>query len=221
MKELIEKLKTVQGLLVAFAAVFVVIPSVVNTALDAYRTIRNIPQGIQQQANHELFQRHFQEQPASSLPMVVKTDTGTLDVNIDIYRNGDIFVAYGDHTQWFPFETAKTAAGRFRIIATAEAAELKGEGAYQQRQENHDGSVVRERIYQNSVKETLVIDRNSGRILQRTTASVPDEPPRSGWSKSATPPTPLPQPAPGALPPDAKPFVASPIIIDVQNKANR
>ena len=70
MKELIEKLKTVQGLLVAFAAVFVVIPSVVNSALDAYRTIRNIPRGAQQQANHELFQRHFKEQPASSLPML-------------------------------------------------------------------------------------------------------------------------------------------------------
>lgn len=170
MKKLGEWLKTTQGVIVAITAVLLVTPALINSAVDVYRVVADIPTGGKERQNALLFERHFREQPMLTTPLFVKTSVGQLQMTIDVYENGDIFARYGQHAQWFPF-SADLHAENSGVISLAYAQgdpeELVPSGRYLQSERFEGRSVVRERIFENKVKQVLRIDRNTGTIIEQ------------------------------------------------------
>ncbi len=110
-KGIIAKISTFKGIVLSLTALFVVIPAMINSGIDVYNSIANIPDSIQERTNDELFKRHFKESPVFSQPIEVKTGSATLEMMLDVYENGDILIQYGDFKQWFPFKGASVAGG--------------------------------------------------------------------------------------------------------------
>lgn len=110
-KGIIARLSTFKGIIVSLTALLVVIPALINSGIDVYKSIANIPAGIQEKTNDELFKRHFKDAPIFSQPIEIKTGNATLEMLLDVYENGDIFVQYGDFSQWFPFKGVSVSRG--------------------------------------------------------------------------------------------------------------
>jgi hypothetical protein len=108
-KGIIAKISSFKGIVISLTALFVVIPAMINSGIDVYRSIAQIPDSIQEKTNDELFKRHFKESPVFSQPIEVKTGSATLEMMLDVYENGDILIQYGDFKQWFPFKGVSVA----------------------------------------------------------------------------------------------------------------
>ncbi|MEN9849318.1 MAG: hypothetical protein RL368_2058 [Pseudomonadota bacterium] len=182
-------IKTTQGVITGIVAVLVILPSLFNALIDVYISFFNIPKSINEHNNQQLFQSHFQEKPIHSGMNVIKTDTGNLSMKVSIYRNGDIFVEYGDYSQWFPYhppkELKKTSSGISWLISDAYAedyptglspCELAKQGeqtntnvatSYLLKDVRQGENVLRERIYADGCRETLSINVNTGQIMLR------------------------------------------------------
>ncbi len=174
MKKMIAWLKTLKGFIAALTAVLVVLPALVHSGIDVYNAVYNIPKGIKEKNNAELFQKHFRESPVFTAPVTVKGGGDTRQVSIDVYGNGDIFVLYGTNGQWFPFsaELSAPAALLVRAAYAGPSTAPVGSGSYVQTVTMDNGTVTQERIYANGVKETVRLDKNSGRILSRQTSTA-------------------------------------------------
>ncbi len=104
-------LKSTQGIFAGILAILVVLPSIINAGLDIYVTLFNIPRTIAEQYNQELFQEHFQKQPIHTGSTVIKTAEGAeLTIKLSVYDDGDIYVEYGNYSQWFPFKSSDNSA---------------------------------------------------------------------------------------------------------------
>ncbi|MDD2814174.1 MAG: hypothetical protein PHP00_00315 [Thiotrichaceae bacterium] len=189
-----EWIKTTQGIITGVLALLVILPSVFNAVIDVYISFFNIPKSINEHNNQQLFQSHFQEKPIHSGVNVIKTDTGNLSMKINIYRNGDIFVEYGDYSQWFPYnppKDVKKAANGAWFISEAYAADetptglspcelaKKGEQtntdvatSYLLKDTRQGDNLLRERIYMDGCRETLTINVNTGQIILRKLESI-------------------------------------------------
>ena len=119
-KGIIAKISSFKGIILSLTALFVVIPAMINSGIDVYKSIAKIPDSIQEKTNDELFKRHFRESPVFSQPIEVKTGSATLEMMLDVYENGDILIQYGDFKQWFPFKGIQVARG-LPFIGTAYA----------------------------------------------------------------------------------------------------
>lgn len=182
-------IKTTQGIITGIVAVLVILPSLFNAVIDVYISFFNIPKSINEHNNQQLFQSHFQEKPIHSGMNVIKTDTGNLSMKVSIYRNGDIFVEYGDYSQWFPYrppkDAKKTTSSLSWLISDAYAEDYSSglspcEIAKQGEQGNTNVAtsyllkdvrqgeyLLRERIYADGCRESLSINVNTGQIMQR------------------------------------------------------
>ena len=170
MKKLGEWLKTSQGVIVAITAVLLVTPALINSAVDVYHVVADLPIGGKERQNALLFKRHFREQPILTTPLFVKTSGGQLSMTIDVYENGDIFARYGRHAQWFPFSAdfhAKNSDMISFAYAQGDPEESEPRGRYLQSERFEGRSVVQERIFENKVKQVLRIDRNTGTIIEQ------------------------------------------------------
>ncbi len=196
MSDFKEWLKTTRGIIMSITAVIVVLPALINAFYDVYETALQIPEGIKERHNKALFEKHFQESPIFTKPMVINTGPAEMEMNIDIYENGDIFVRYGEYSQWFPINPDEIAfAGSFFRSTYAQAA-IRPEGNYKQLEWTEGKNIVQRRRYENGVIETIKFNRNTGKIVERTvtmekTAELPrelGETPREATGEPEPPP---------------------------------
>jgi len=161
-------LHSTKGLVASVSGVLVVLSSVVNTGHDLYISLSGAPRTVEEASQAALYKKHFQESPTLTQPLKVELEKWTVAVTVDVYKNGDIHLSVGDNTSWFPFNRVQRPS--LVRAAYAEPADTPS-GRYIQNQREEGGSIVRERSYENGFRETIVINRNTGRIIRRSTES--------------------------------------------------
>jgi hypothetical protein len=82
----------------------------INGAIDLYKAVANVPTNIYDKTNDELFKRHFGKQPIVSQPVAISSTNITVEMLLQVFESGDVFVRYGDLQQWLPFKPLKTTA---------------------------------------------------------------------------------------------------------------
>jgi hypothetical protein len=155
--------------------VLVVIPSLVNAAVDIYSSFEKLPKTESERINVELFKKYFNKQPVTVLPVPIKRSNGTVEVRFSIYEEGDVYVEFGRFTQWFPFpDDSETKHASLSVVAQAFAApvikgidnSLRGIGNYKQADRFVGTTLLRERNFQNGVTEQYRLDSLTGKILE-------------------------------------------------------
>ena len=168
----------VKGWVVGLTSVLVVIPALINAGFDIYSAALNVPKTESERINAELFRHYFNKEPLVTMPVPITTDRGTTTMKLSVYQAGDIYIEYGDYTRWFPIPVRKQAS--FSLVSNAYAQPSlpkQGEGAYSQTDRIEDNKIVRERIYSNGVKETIIINRNTGKIENKTISQIAKQSP--------------------------------------------
>ena len=100
-------------------AVLVAGAGVINGAIDLTKAIFKIPTNVYDKTNEELFKIHFNKKPVLSQPVEIKSASLTVQMLLQVYESGDLFVRYGDFQQWLPFKAPKSAA--FSLFSQAYA----------------------------------------------------------------------------------------------------
>lgn len=100
-------------------AVLVAGAAVINGAIDLTRAILKIPTNVYDRTNEELFKTHFNKKPVLSQPVEIKSASLTVEMLLQVYESGDLFVRYGDFQQWLPFKAPKSAS--FSLFSQAYA----------------------------------------------------------------------------------------------------
>jgi hypothetical protein len=156
----------------------VVLPSLINAGLDVYSSLLKLPKTEAERINEKLFRENFGKQPVATIPVPIKQNNGLVEVRFQIYDKGDVFVQFGNFSQWFPFPStedgAQKAAG-FSLMSNAYAVmppQPQGVGQYQQTDKMQDGAILREKTYENGVVESQVIDTRSGDILNSSARKI-------------------------------------------------
>ena len=168
----------VKGWVVGLTSVLVVIPALINAGFDIYSAALNVPKTEAERINAELFRHYFNKEPVVTMPVPITTGVGTTTMKLSVYEAGDIYIEYGDSTRWFPFPVRKQASS-FSLVSNAYAQPSlpkQGEGAYSQIDRIEDNKIVRERVYSNGIKETIVINRNTGKIENKTVTQAAKQP---------------------------------------------
>lgn len=184
-------LQSTQGIIASIIAVLVILPSLINATMDIYISLFNIPRTISEQYNQELFKKHFSALPIHTGASVIKTKEGAeLAIKLSVYENGDIYVEYGNYSQWFPFKPNNkdahlmdyfipTALAMQTVRASPCEEEVKAESIqssdffppmhyYIQTDSPLTGRTFqRERLYDDGCREITTIDINSGKIVER------------------------------------------------------
>jgi hypothetical protein len=164
--------------IVGLTAVLVVLPALINAGIDVYKAALNIPKTDAEQINMELFKKYFNKPPVAAFPVPIKYSLGTAEAKFSIYEEGDVFVEYGNSSQWFPFpKPLTTRAANVSFISQAiaqQANAARGIGAYRQTDRFDGPTLARERVYDNGVIEQQRIDPRSGEILEQATRPSSD-----------------------------------------------
>lgn len=163
------KFELVRNWIVGITGVLLVIPALINGGIDIYSSWQKLPKTKAEQLNEELFKKYFKKQPVAAFPVPIKQSNGTVEVKFSVYEEGDVFVEFGNFTQWFPFPATEKKVTSISLMSTAiaqEQASLKGFGRYQQSEWFEGAYIVRERLYENGIIERLNIDPRTGAILQ-------------------------------------------------------
>lgn len=116
-------------ILLSLTGLFIAVPALVNSGIDVYKSVINIPTNIYDKTNNELFVKHFKEKPIVSQTVEIKASNLTVPMLLEVYNAGDIYVKYGDFDQWLPFTKLKTTAYSIFSEAyadTQEASSLQG-----------------------------------------------------------------------------------------------
>ncbi len=161
--------KSIKSWVVGVTSVLVVAPALINAGLDLYNTVMKIPRTNAEQHNTELFAKHFKDTPVVSLPVPVRQGAATYDVHFSIYEEGDVYVEYGNMTQWFPFpQTRNASSSPFNPIATAYADDETTQiaASYTQSQTIEGDYLIRKKAYADGLQEKQIIDIRSGRIIE-------------------------------------------------------
>jgi hypothetical protein len=160
----------IKGWIVGITAILVVIPALINAGLDVYNSAMNIPKTPKEQTNNEMFKKYFNKPALATVPLPIKTEQGTVDMRLSVYEAGDIFVEYGNGSQWFPSPLKqRMAAAQFLSLAYAgQPPSLpKGTGQYTQSDKLVGNTIERTRSYGDGTQETYTIDTNTGNILNK------------------------------------------------------
>jgi hypothetical protein len=172
-----------KGWVVGLTSVLVVIPALINAGLDIYNSALNIPRTESERINAELFKYYFNKEPIVTMPVPITTNLGTTTMKLSVYETGDVYIEYGDYTRWFPI-TGRKQASSLSLVSTAYAQSSppkQGEGAYSQMDRIEENKILRERYYSNGVKETIIINKNTGKIENKTSSigkQLPNAPKR-------------------------------------------
>jgi hypothetical protein len=95
--------------------------SLVNGAVDLYRAVANVPTNIYDRTNDELFKRNFGKQPVVSQPVQIKASDVTVEMLLQVYDTGDVFVRYGTFQQWLPFQALRSSSNALVAELLAQA----------------------------------------------------------------------------------------------------
>ena len=166
--------------LTGLIGILVILPSLINAGLDVYSSLLKLPKTESERLNEKLFRENFGKQPVATIPVPIKQNNGIVEVRFQIYEKGDVFVEFGNFSQWFPFPSTENAGKKsagFSLISSAfaqapAASSAQGMGRYQQSDKMQDGAILREKTYENGVIESQVIDTRSGDILNSSTRKI-------------------------------------------------
>ena len=163
-----------KGRIVGLTSILIVLPALINAGVDLYSIVLQLPRTEAEKTNEVLFRTYFDVKPVFIYPIPIKQNNGIVEVEFKIYEKGDVYVKYGNFSQWFPFpssESVKKKRMGLSFISNAMAqVQLvpKGLGGYQQTDQLRGTNIIRQRVYENGVIETQVIDTRTGEILQST-----------------------------------------------------
>jgi hypothetical protein len=147
------------------------VPALINAGVDVYKSVLNVPRTDKERVNAELFKKYFKKPPLTVVPVPVKLRTGISEVKFSVYEEGDIYVEYGDLTQWFPFPgptEAKHAVMSVWSQAFAQnGPDLRGIGEVRQTDRFEGNTLVREREYENGIVERQRIDIRTGAVIEK------------------------------------------------------
>lgn len=176
--------------LTGLVGVLVILPSLVNAGLDVYSSLLKLPKTEAERINERLFRDNFGKQPVATIPVPIKQNNGLVEVRFQIYDKGDVFVQFGNFSQWFPFPSPEGEAKKpvgFSLMSNAYAVmppQPQGVGQYQQSDKMQDGAILREKTYENGVVESQVIDTRSGDILDSSARKTEQKPPPPALSSA-------------------------------------
>ncbi|MBJ7308790.1 hypothetical protein ACFOLJ_25845 [Rugamonas sp. CCM 8940] len=166
----------IKAWLIGLTGVLVVLPALINGGLDIYTALARLPKTESERLNVELFKKYFNKQPVAAFPVPIRRSDGTVEVRFSVFDEGDIFVEFGKFTQWFPFPKSETGGLGLSILGlpflglahAEQTGKMRGLGQYQQ-QDSYDanGNVVRERQWENGVREWQRLNPRTGDILER------------------------------------------------------
>ncbi len=166
--------------ILGLTSVLVVMPALINAGLDIRNALLNVPRSEAEQINQSFYERYFGHTPVFKGSVPVKTEYGTLEMNLEVHGSGDLFVRYGGHSQWFPspLNSAHAAAGA-SLFAEAVAADINEPlpAEYQQRDLRSGGKLVRELYLPDGRKLVYEINPVSGRWAQSASGSWQQLPP--------------------------------------------
>jgi hypothetical protein len=97
------------GKIVGATALLAAVAAFVNSGIDVVKSIRNIPTNVYDRTNEEMFKKHFNKKPLLSQPVQITSASVTVEMLLQVYESGDLFVRYGEFQQWLPFKTPKVA----------------------------------------------------------------------------------------------------------------
>ena len=153
---------------VGLTGFLVVVPSLINAGIDIYKSVLSIPRTETERTNAELFRKHFNKTALLTVPVPIKTDTGSMAMELSVFDGGDVFVQYGNNSRWFPFSIKENTSTSILSPAYAEPSRLPGgTGKYTQIDKTENNKILRERYYANGVKESYVIDVRTGNIRDK------------------------------------------------------
>lgn len=187
-----------KGVLAGVTAVLVGVPATINAVYDIYVAAAKLPRTDVERVNAQLFQKYFGKQPIVEMPVPVKNSFGTVQARFAVYEEGDVFVEFGNQTQWFAFprQPAKHDLSFLGLVIPSAHADQAGPAAplaapppkyrlYSQEGNVSGSTWYRTRVYQDGAVERSEIDIRTGRVLnvERSTAAQ-DRP--TGGSAPAT-----------------------------------
>ncbi|MBB3121055.1 hypothetical protein [Pseudoduganella violacea] len=169
-----------KGSLTRIAAVVLVVPSLATAGYQAYASLSGKPKTAAQADNQRLFVKYFNKQPLVTIPVTVKQERGAVQALFSVYDEGDVYVEYGQSTQWFPFpRPLAPPALPLALIGTAHAqapaappAKLDAPRAaaqFQQSERMEDNYLLRTRRWDNGMVEDSRIDVRTGAIVEHRT----------------------------------------------------
>lgn len=181
-KQLLVKLRFV---LAGLAGVLVLVPPLIKGMGDIYKEFNNLPRNEVEAVNAEMFRKHFGQPPVYEADVPVTTPSGQVSVpRISVYESGDIWVKYGEVSQWFRFPRqaaassppADTRVGRSWLSsahAQAVPAAPHPPTRVQQRDEwLADGVILRQVRRADGSSDSWRINTNTGRVV-RVASSPP------------------------------------------------
>lgn len=167
---------TVKAWVIGLTGVLLVLPALINSGIDIYKALLNIPSTESEAINTQLFQDHFQETPVTVVPVSIKTDNGNVVMQMSIYENGDIYAEYGFHSQWFPMPGKKQAVAHsvLPLVSVSYAADRQhmanqsnARSSFVQQDVIQNNQINRSRYYSNGQLETFSINIQTGAIKNK------------------------------------------------------
>ena len=173
----------VQGWIAGITALLVAVPAIMNGAYDIYASAVRLPHNESERVSAALFKKYFNQPPRATVPVPITLHDSTVQVQLQVYDGGDIYVEFGNFGEWFPYpgSAPAPATAALALIGTAYAqpagpGATAGAGTYRQHDTFIDGLLVRHRLWQNGVLETKRLDPRTGEAVETDShASTPAE----------------------------------------------
>ena len=134
-------------------------------------------------SNESLSTKHFKQQPLKTSFHTIKTKYGSANMEISVYKNGDIVTIYGTNRKWlcFPESGDKTVADSLidfiipQAVAQTTVPNVRERTTYIQKQilsPNNSEIIEQTRIYSDGTVEKMLINRITGTILDKETSTT-------------------------------------------------
>ena len=168
--------------LAGLAGVLVLVPPLIKGVGDIYKEFNNLPRNEVEALNAEMFRKHFGQPPVYEADVPVSAPLGQVSVpRISVYDSGDIWVKYGEVSQWFRFprhgapRPAEPRVG-WSMWPSAHAQALppaprKAPGVQQRDEWVADGVILRQVRRPDGSTDSWRINTNTGRVVR--VANVP------------------------------------------------
>ncbi len=158
--------------------ILIVVPALINAGADIIAEIRKLPKSEAEKINVVLFEKHFGKNPLHRGEIPIKTKLGTVNMELEVHNGGDIFVRYGDSSQWFHSPMTKLASAPSIIgAAHAEPRRIRLAGAFKQFDSRNKGNILRKRYYSSGRTETYIINPATGQWSKSASGTHQHKPP--------------------------------------------
>jgi hypothetical protein len=148
-----------RGKVVGITGVLLVLPALVNAGYDIYASVAKLPRTDKEKVNVEMFEKYFKKAPREKLIVPIQSGYGTVEATFHIFEEGDIFVEFGRHTQWFKFPRSEppVKVNWLPFISSAFAGEVSTSATVTLNPPSIDGAASRLSITNSSMKSGAVI----------------------------------------------------------------